>query len=302
MKPTSMIFLVLSLILAFGGFMTCSFAKTMAASDGIAIYDQTFDDNGDAVYRYEIDDNVINKLSLTFSDVDVTVVGNASSSYVELKNFDVTGYAVSLTGGNVSVDGTVGLLSSLIDMSNGGLRFRGLRYFLLDKPDPSRERSVTVYISNACEMRALSVSLKNGTVSFQNMDRPLDYSVTLSEANAVFDHVTSTSVAQISAANGDVTVNESKFATVSASMEKGNFIVNGSQSMSYQFTGYDLKINETGSILFNGADAGQQYKVTAPIQEMLYMVTVSGGNIQITDGGSPAESIDPVDPATESIQ
>ena len=89
MRPTSMIFLVLSLILIFGGFMTCSIAKSMAASENISIYDQVFDENGDAIYTYNISEQAINKLALTFSDVDVTVVGGASSSYVELKNFDV---------------------------------------------------------------------------------------------------------------------------------------------------------------------------------------------------------------------
>ncbi len=300
MKPTSLIFLVLSLILAFGGFMTCSLAKTMAASDNVAIYDQVFDENGDAVYTYAIADDVINKLTLTFSDVDVTVVGGAPTSCVELKNFDVNSYAVSLTGGNVSVDGTVGFLSSLVDMSNGGLRFRGLRYFLLEKPDPTRQKSVTVYLSDACDMRTLSVNLKSGNVTLKNLSGSYDYSVTLQEANVVFDHVNGSSVATISVSDGNVDVNESKFATVSASLENGNFTVNGSQSLSYQRTSYDLKTDENGSILYNGGNAGTEYKVTSPAPETFYIVSVTGGKITVVDGGSPAETpSDATDPAAE---
>ena len=40
MKPTSLIFLALSLILLVGGFMVCGVAKSMAKNQGIRIYDQ----------------------------------------------------------------------------------------------------------------------------------------------------------------------------------------------------------------------------------------------------------------------
>ena len=129
MKPTSLIFLALSLILLVGGFMVCGVAKSMAKNQGIRIYDQEINKDGDSVYTYNIADDTVTKLALKFSGIDVHIRGSESESYIELKNFDANSYSTTLTGSTVTVDGTVGFMSSLIDMSGGGIRFKGLRYF-----------------------------------------------------------------------------------------------------------------------------------------------------------------------------
>jgi len=292
MKPTSMIFLVLSLILIFGGFMTCNVAKSMAASQNIPIYDTTFDSNGDAVFTYDISDTALNKLILNFSDVDVNIIGNAERSYIELKNFDVNSYRVTLSGGNVTVDGTVGFLSSLLDMSAGGIQFKGLRYFLLDKPDPERPRSVTVYLTALSELKSLNVSLKQGTVTFENIHNTLDYSVSLNNANASFRNVISTSIASISASSSNVTMIGSRFVTVNATVENGNITITGKDVLSFQRTSYQLSVKETGNILYNGGNAGTAYKATSPAPESTVFININKGTISIDDGGLPAISPD----------
>lgn len=287
MKPTSLIFLVLSLILIFGGVMTCSVAKSMAASQNIPIYDTSFDRHGDAVFTYRVSDDTVNKLVLNFSDVDVKIVGGAASSYVELKNFDVNSYRVSLSGGTVTVDGTVGFLSSLLDMSSGGLQFKGLRHFFLDKPDPSRERCVTVYISESADLQSLSVSVKQGSVTLENIQNALDYNVYLESASATFDRVISSSVAGITCRKGDVVVNGSRFATLNATVDDGNFTVNGNNVMTISQTNYHLIVKNAGNILYNGGDAGSTYRSTAPAPESNVIVTVSNGVLTVNDGGDP---------------
>ena len=288
MKPTSMIFLVLSLILIFGGFMTCNVAKSMAASQGIPIYDTTFDSNGDAVYTYDISDTALNKLILNFSGVDVNIIGNAERSYIELKNFDVNSYRVTLSGGNVTVDGTVGFLSSLLDMSAGGIQFKGLRYFLLDKPDPERPKSVTVYLTSLSELKTLSVSLEKGTVAFENIQNSLDYSVSLNNADATFRNVISTSIASISASSGNIKMVGSRFVTINATIENGNATIIGNDILSYQRTSYQLSVKEAGNIVYNGGNAGTAYKATSPAPEATVFIDVDKGIISIDDGGFPA--------------
>lgn len=61
MKPTSLIFLALSLILLVGGFMVCGVAKSMAKNQGIRIYDQEINKDGDSVYTYNIADDTVYK-------------------------------------------------------------------------------------------------------------------------------------------------------------------------------------------------------------------------------------------------
>ena len=297
MKPTSMIFLVLSLILMFGGFMTCSIANSMASSQNISIYNTHFDENGDLIYNYALSNTAIHKLALNFSDVDIRIVGNAATSYVELKNFDVNSYRVNFSGGQVTVDGTTGFFSSLLDMSSGGLQFKGLRYFLLDKPDPSRERSVTVYLSSLSDLTSLSVSLQKGSVSFQDIDNALDYNVSLNEADVSFENVVTTSVAAISG-KANISIISSRFATLNATITGGNMTIRGNDVLTYQHTNYNVSVVENGSIRYNGGVAGTSFKATSPAPEVNVIVSIKDGSIVIDDSGAPA--ISPEAPDTET--
>ena len=288
MKPTSMIFLVLSLILIFGGVMTCSVASSMAVSDNVAIYDTEFDSNGDAIYTYSISDSAVNKLILNFSDVDVEIVGNAEKSYIELKNFDVNSYRVMLSSGNLTVDGTVGFFSSLLDMSGGGLQFKGLRYFLLQKPDPSRPKKVTVYLSAQAGLKTLNLSLKKGSAGIRNIHNTLDYSLTLNDAQLEVENVISTSVASMHCTNGDITVISSCFTTLNATVDTGKITLRGNDIMSFQRTNYDLSVEETGHIMYNSGNAGTTYKVTSPAPESNVIIKSKNGIIHVEDGGAPA--------------
>ncbi len=288
MKPASMIFLVLAVILIFGGFMTCRVAKSMAETRGVKIYEQEFNDKGDAIYTYAIADDSVNKLNLTFSDIDVTVVGGAFSSYVELMNFDVTSYRTTLSGGNVTVDGTASLTSSMIDLSDGGIQFRGLRYFLLKKPDPESKRSAVIYLSDNSVLRSLTVTIKKGSVTFRNLPNSLDYTLVLQDADASFYSVSSTSVANINATNSDIFMDSSKFATVSANLKGGSFRMEGGSVITNGVASYDLSVSEEGTIHFNGGLAGETYRVTSPAPECLFKIDMLGGTIEINDGGVPA--------------
>ena len=295
MKPTSMIFLVLALILVFGGFMTCNIAKSMAASQNIPLYDQEFDENGDAVYRYAIADDSVTKLNLVFSDIDVTVIGGAPSSYVELKNFNVTSYRTTLSGGTVTVNGTASLTSSLIDMSGGGIRFRGLRYFLLKKPAENSVRSATVYISKDAMLQTVSLTLTNGKAFFSGISNSIDYSVILTNADVLFDRVTTMSVANLNVTDGNVDMTSSRFVSVTANIKNGNFTLQGGNAIQNGTVSYDLSVADAGTIRYNGGAVGSSYKVTSAAPECLIKVNLQNGNIDVSDGGDPviAELTDP---------
>lgn len=287
MKPTSLIFLVLSVILLVGGFMTCGIAKSMAAKQGIAIYDQEIDEAGDSVYTYNISDDTISKLALTFSGVDVNIVGTKDKSYVELKNFDVNSYRTSLGSSAVTVDGTVSFFSSMIDMSGGGIQFRGLRYFLLDKPDPKRPKAVNIYISETSELKTLTLSLNKGNVTCKNLSNSLDYYLTVTNGNVTLDSIQTISVAELNVRGGNITVQSSEIATLNAVMDSGNFTVTANGAYSGDLTSYDLKTAD-GTVNVNTTNVGTDYKVTSAAQKCLIKVNIlTKGNVTVNDGGTP---------------
>ncbi len=297
MKPTSLIFLALSVVLLIGGFLTCSIAESMAKSRGISIFDQKINDEGDAVYVYNLSDESITKLSLVFSDVDVTVIGTENESYIEMKNFRVNDYRTTLSGSSVTVDGTVSFFSSLIDMSGGGVQFKGLRYFFLEKPDPDRPRSVTVYIAENSGLKNLSVTSTKGTVTCRDLPNAVDYSVNAVDADIRFDRINTISVAELKTTNGNITVKGSEIATLTASIENGNFSVDADGAYSSDLTTYNL-VTAEGIVTYNGVvskETPSELKITSPAPKCLIKATVTKGNITVTDDNDTAEppAVDP---------
>jgi hypothetical protein len=288
MKPTSLIFLALAAVLLFTGWFTCSIASSMADAQGVSIYEQSRNKKGDIVYVYNLSDQKLSKLSLTFANVDVTIIGSAKSSYVELKNFEAYDYSTKLTGGTVSVDGTIGGLSSFIDMSGGGLRFKGLRYFFADKPLKGHKRSVTIYLSDTSSLTTLNLSLTNGDVTLKNIwNETVDYNITVREGSATFDQVTTTSVINANVSAGNVTLTNSKAKTFNTNIVGGNLSID-TTNYAAEFVSYNVK-TENSTLTYNTLPLTDgQLKVVTPsdIQQCLIKVDATDANVIIKDNNT----------------
>lgn len=286
MKPTSLIFLALSLVLFFGGLMTCGIASSMAASSGISIYEQTITSEGDSIYTYDISDDKLSKLSLTFSDIeDILIVADSERSYVELVNFDVYSYSTALTGNTVSIDGTVGMLSSLIDLSGGGLQFKGLRYFFMDKPDPSHTRRVVVHLANTSEIKSVSLTVKQGSVYLQNLENTIDYSLNVTNGNVVFSSVITESVIDLQLNGGEAVISSSEFTTFNASIINGKTKIDVTNYMP-ELISYTISA-ENSALTYNGSLV-EQLKITSPAQKCLIKIKAADATVEIFDSSSSA--------------
>ena len=285
MKPTSLIFLALAAVLLFTGWFTCSIAASMADAQGVSIYEQSRNKKGDIVYVYNLSDQKLTKLSLIFADVDVTIVGSAKSSYVEIKNFDSYDYSTKLSGGTVTVDGTISGLSSFIDMSGGGLRFKGLRYFFADKPLKGHKKSVTIYLSDASSLDTLNLTLRNGDVTLKNIwNETVDYNITVSEGSATLDQVTTTSVINLNVSAGNISVANTKAATLNANIVGGNLNINTTNYTAEQLS-YNVK-TENSKLIYNTFEkADGQLKLVTPsdIQQCLVKVDATDATVNISD-------------------
>ena len=278
MKPTSLIFLALSLILLVGGFMVCGVAKSMAKNQGIRIYDQEINKDGDSVYTYNIADDTVTKLALKFSGIDVHIRGSESESYIELKNFDANSYSTTLTGSTVTVDGTVGFMSSLIDMSGGGIRFKGLRYFLMEKPSGDRQKSITVCISRNSGLKSLNVTSEKGDVYLSDIAGGIEYSISTTDSDIFLDGIRTTDIENVNS-----------FATLTA--VRGSITVDASTgTVSSDFITYDIKATE-GAINYNGTDYEGELKITSPDEKSKIKAEITKGVVRITD--APSGGTDP---------
>ena len=281
MKPTSLIFLAMSLVLLIGGFITCKVAQSMAESRNVKIFDQDFDKNGDAVYNYDLSSSDITKLNLTFHDTDIVFHKTSGKSYIELKNFNVNSYSTKLSGNTVSIDGTVGKLSSLIDFSSGGARFKGLRYFFIDNPDPKRLRSVDIYISDDSLLKTITVTSDGGNVNIDGISGDRDYFVSVNKADVLLTSIDTASVAEISVTDGNVDINGSLVGTLAVNIDNGDATMRSNGHYPTELISYDLN-SLSGSVVYNNNDKGGSYRTTSEIQKSLTTVQATG-NIFIYD-------------------
>ena len=288
MKPTSLIFLALAAVLLFTGWFTCSIASTMADAQGVSIYEQSRNKKGDIVYVYNLSDQKLSKLSLNFTDIDVTIVGSAKSSYVELKNFNAYDYSAKLSGGSVTVDGTISGISSFIDMSGGGLRFKGLRYFFADKPLRGHKRSVTIYLSDASSIKTLNLTLRNGNVTLKNIwNETVDYNITVTVGSATFDQVVTTSIINANVSAGNITASNTKAKTFNAGIVGGNLNVD-TTNYAAEFVSYNVKTANSTLTHNDTPIADGQLKIATPsdIQQCLVKIDATDATVIIKDNNT----------------
>ncbi|MBO4770199.1 MAG: DUF4097 family beta strand repeat protein [Clostridia bacterium] len=283
MKPTSIIFLVMAVILFVGGYAMCRFASARAERDGVEIYSQRADSEGNQVYSYTVDDNSISSLKLVFSGVNVTVEPTEGESRVVLTNFPVSSYAVTMSGSTVTIDGTVGKIMSLIDRSSGGLQFRGIRYFLMKNPPDDAEKSVLVYITRYSKLNSLVITDSGGDISLSRLDNPLDYTIISSGASVSLSEVSTVSVMKIDLTSGVLNCDGCEIFTIRASISDGSARINTAGKYDASTIAYNLSA-ENGSIIYNGAILEEQiYKISPANTYARMEISVKNGSITLTD-------------------
>jgi len=170
MKPTSVIFLVVSVLLIIGGMITCSVAKDIAITDSYTLFSDT--ENGGTYTRHDFDSAEINKIELLVSDAEINVYGGAEQSYIEFYNFRDGMHTVSTAGKTISLD-EIPHLKSPFDFSSG-FSFSGLRYFLRSDTKDLGPKKVNIYLDTAASLKILSIEADNCTVNMEKIYAQFD--------------------------------------------------------------------------------------------------------------------------------
>ena len=80
MKPTSIIFLVVSVLLIVGGIITCAIAKDIAITDGYTLFNDA--EGGGTYVRHDFQASGIMKVEMNVTDAEINIYGGASWSYM----------------------------------------------------------------------------------------------------------------------------------------------------------------------------------------------------------------------------
>ena len=266
MKPTSIIFLILAVILTAAGVLTCKYAASSAEEQNISLYGAIGEEvNGALIFTYD-DNQEINRLDLKLHDVDVRIHAGADTTAVEMHGFEANSFDISLSNKTLTIDNNASILS-LLRIAESGVSFDGFRHYFKGDffADQDVERSIDIYIASDRKLTKYSVELKNGNLDVAGVRGKTDLELILTgEGSLSMDKVRVTS-------------------TIKAAVETGNISCEG-----LTFNSADLRITDRGDVNF----------IYQKLQARAYNLEAKNGEItnEDTDFGGMPEAFVPENP------
>lgn len=277
MKPTSIIFLVLSVLLAAGGVALCYTAGNMAEKQEIPLYEQTLDEDGNRIVSRDFTDDDINRFRLDLRDTDVNIIGGADECRVELINFPSNGYNLSSATKTVTVENSMGMLSGL-KVTESGFRFSGLRHYLnADTWSDDLPRTVNIYVSSAQSLKKLDINLERGSISVKDITGSADFSFTLKSGDIVAENLRTESVFRFTGTGEtNITLDNVQAGDMSVEAENGD--------IAFNLTGYDyhsFKIVSSDGVTFSDMYKGMTYEHNGYIQDTVILLHTKDGSVVV---------------------
>lgn len=220
MKPTSIIFLIVSLVVVLLGFATVGVANGLAASQDVELGMPAAED-GNYYAEPEYDAGTVGKISISLGEATVNVIGGSEKSYIELINFTEGMYASSSSNRVFTLSDSTELasFSSLISIVSN---FKGLRTFVDYFEMRDLERTVNVYLCDDYPVNAIDISLEKGTVNIKNNRTLTDYYVDIESGEFNMVDVGTTSVAKVEVELGNVRLDDCDIEQMSVTVKTGN--------------------------------------------------------------------------------
>lgn len=277
MKPTSIIFLILSIILIATGIGLCFVAENMSSKEEIELYSQSIDEYENSIDRYDLNNAEISRISLILKKADVNIITtNADDSYIELINFSKNTYEFLLNLKTVSVDDTLSLVS-LLNFAEGGFKFEGLRYFLTPDMYKDKQKTVNIYLPYENSLKVIDIKIGEGNLKIDNIISRVDYTINIEKGDIDLYRTRSSSVFMLNLGDGNVNLTDTIIINCNAKITNGNLIMN---TANYTNQNYELTTS-LGNVYFGGENMGGTYSQNLPISATNTLVYIGTGDITI---------------------
>ncbi len=224
MKPVSIIFCIISVILIVAGLITCSVGLVQAKAQGIQLYD-TKDENDEIVNTYDFSADDIGKIEINAGDADVKIVCGADSNKIEIKNYSSTKYLCQVENKSLIMQAGMNILS-LTDLAQGEIAFKGFRYYVNDffSGKTLGRKSVTVYVTDTFDIKVFDINVGNGDVEIVDSNCDADYTVNVESGDILLKNIeTSSNVTLKINKSGDVKLENVIAKSVNAYASEGEF-------------------------------------------------------------------------------
>lgn len=201
MKPTSVIFLIVAVLLACVGFLLCMTATSLATEQGIGLFDQVGDEDDNYLSTETINEEDLKKIVVKVGDVKVNVIGGAAEAKIELVNFMNNSYQIQAGRSTLQISDNSGI-SGIVDIDNFKINFHGFRDYLHYLSDyiagkPQKEQILNIYLTDTVDLVNFNITLGSGDLTLSNMSADCDYKIILENGVVEIDNVTTDSSIQI---------------------------------------------------------------------------------------------------------
>ena len=224
MRPVSIIFLIISVILVIVGLLTCSVAMLQSKRQGIDLYDTTIV-NGQSEAEYDFSNDTISKLQIEVGDCDVDIIFGADQNKVQMNNFSSAGYICEVDNRALVIEDTVNIFDITDIIENGKFRFKGFRYFLRDRQLSAGGKSLKIYVSEKFDLKVIDVTVKNGNVNIAGYVNDTDYTVNINSGNFTASDIVTESSFKATVGKGLIKLNHVTARTIDLTDGEGNIDV-----------------------------------------------------------------------------
>lgn len=201
MKPTSVIFLIVSILLAAVGFLLCITASSMATEQGIGLFKQIGDEDDNYIATQTFTEEDLKKIVVKVSNVNVNVIGGAEESKVELVNFMNDSYNIQAGRSTLQISDNSGI-TGIVDLENFKINFGGFRdylHYLFDFIEGNEKKAqiLNVYLTDEADLVNFNITVGNGDITLSDMQIDCDYKIVLASGVVEINNITTDSSVQI---------------------------------------------------------------------------------------------------------
>ncbi len=297
MKPASIIFLVLSVLIVVGGFFLCKEAEDRAAAENIELFSISKDADGNRVSVMEYDPAKMQKISVNLKKGNV-YVREGESCKVEIYNLFEGAYIKGISSNMLQINDTLGIVD-IIKEGGQGISFGGLRNILHDIKFEESEKWINVYVPAGTPLNAIQITVLEGDIFFEGIHDTSADVILKAENGTITVRDTSThsrmqietvlgntdvsgsfaSDIRVKSADGNIKVANTEFTACELHAVKGDINVELSQSVSR----FVASISASKHISFNGTPLGANTFSTAATSGMTFTATAEDGAVEIRD-------------------
>ncbi|MBR6514802.1 MAG: DUF4097 family beta strand repeat protein [Clostridia bacterium] len=233
MKPTSIIFIILSAILIVSGITVCIIGASMANEQNPLLCD-SIEENGDEINTQLLDEFKLTDIVIDVKNMDVRFE-QGSENRIVFRNINKVTYDLAIKDHKLSLTSVNPFeITSMIGFRENDGGFAGLRHYLYLNRYDKKVSEVVVYYTSDQSFANISISVKNGDVVLADLKGDTTYSLEATDGNIDCDNIITVNNIKANVKNGNFNFDRSSAKFLDFFVDNGN----GSMLITKQFNFY----------------------------------------------------------------